>query len=224
MPHLDEGTLHALLDGELELDEVKEIQTHLGTCAACGSRLQDVKQFLAEADSLVGALETPAGAPKVRREPAPPPRSPLPPSRGEEPWREPVWDSSPKILLPDDMEENTRRRRWMVRMRWAAMIVLVLGVGQLARSMFTPKRPELQLYEPDVSSATPTTPPAVDRWWCRGGRRADVGLVQLKLGTLRREHTSGELPDPQHQHYHGSPAHAHHPSPPPCVLLHVVRK
>src|SRR5215218_3237510 len=161
MPHLDEGTLHALLDGELELDEVKEIQTHLGTCAACGSRLQDVKQFLAEADSLVGALETPAGAPKVRREPAPPPRSPLPPSRGEEPWREPVWDSSPKILLPDDMEENTRRRRWMVRMRWAAMIVLVLGVGQLARSMFTPKRPELQLYEPDVSSATPTTPPAV---------------------------------------------------------------
>jgi cytoskeletal protein RodZ len=161
MPHLDEGTLHALLDGELELDEVKEIQTHLGTCAACGSRLQDVKQFLAEADSLVGALETPAGAPKVRREPAPPPRSPLPPPHGGEPWREPVWDSSPKILLPEDLDENTRRRRWVARIRWAAMIVLVLGVGQLARSMFTPKHPELQLYEPDVSSATPTTSPPV---------------------------------------------------------------
>ena len=50
MSHLDEGTLHALLDGELELAEVREIQTHLGTCAACDSRLQDVKQFLAEAD------------------------------------------------------------------------------------------------------------------------------------------------------------------------------
>ena len=47
MPHLDEGTLHALLDGELDVAEVKEIQTHLGACAACGSRLQDVKQFLA---------------------------------------------------------------------------------------------------------------------------------------------------------------------------------
>ena len=29
MSHLDEGTLHALLDGELELSEVSEIQMHL---------------------------------------------------------------------------------------------------------------------------------------------------------------------------------------------------
>ena len=62
MSHLDEGTLHALLDGELDLAEVREIQTHLGICAACDSRLQDVKQFLAEADRLVGALETPTAS------------------------------------------------------------------------------------------------------------------------------------------------------------------
>ena len=43
MSHLDEGTLHALLDGELELNEVKEIQAHLGSCAACGSRLREVR-------------------------------------------------------------------------------------------------------------------------------------------------------------------------------------
>ena len=49
MSHLDEGTLHALLDGELDLSEVSEIQMHLGTCVACGSRLQEVKQVLAEA-------------------------------------------------------------------------------------------------------------------------------------------------------------------------------
>ena len=75
MPHLDEGTLHALLDGELDVAEVKEIQTHLGACAACGSRLQDVKQFLAEADSLMGALETPAGGPRPGRAPAPSPEA-----------------------------------------------------------------------------------------------------------------------------------------------------
>ncbi len=56
MSHLDEGKLHALLDGELDLSEVSEIQVHLGTCAACGARLQEVKQFMSEADRLVGAL------------------------------------------------------------------------------------------------------------------------------------------------------------------------
>jgi len=62
MSHLDEGTLHALLDGELDLAEVSEIQKHLGSCVACGSRLQEVKQVLAEADRLVGAMEVPASA------------------------------------------------------------------------------------------------------------------------------------------------------------------
>jgi len=56
MSHLDEGTLHALLDGELDVTEAREVQSHLGTCVACGSLLQEVKQFLAEADRLVGIV------------------------------------------------------------------------------------------------------------------------------------------------------------------------
>ena len=63
MSHLDEGTLHALLDGELETHEVAEIQAHLGSCSSCGLRLREVKEFYAEADRLVGSLELPgAGA------------------------------------------------------------------------------------------------------------------------------------------------------------------
>ena len=53
MSHLDEGTLHALLDGELDLHEVKEIQAHIGSCAACGTRLREVKEFHGEADRIV---------------------------------------------------------------------------------------------------------------------------------------------------------------------------
>jgi hypothetical protein len=156
MPHLDEGTLHALLDGELELAEVKEIQVHLGACSACGSRLQDVKEFLAEADRLVGTLETPAGAPKTRREPAPPP--PAAPPRPVP--REPVWDSAPEILLPESTEDAVRRRRWTRRLRWAAMIVVILGGGQMLRSAFAPSAPELQLTERDITTPAPPTPPA----------------------------------------------------------------
>jgi hypothetical protein len=151
MPHLDEGTLHALLDGELELAEVKEIQTHLGACSACGSRLQDVKQFLAEADRLVGSLEAPAGGARLRREPAPPPQSDPPPR----PAREPVWDSAPELLLPGDPDELARRRRWKRALRWAAMIVVVLGAGRLVRSALAPGAPDLYLSQADTSAAPP---------------------------------------------------------------------
>jgi hypothetical protein len=147
-----------LLDGELELAEVREIQTHLGACTACGSRLQDVKQFLAEADRLVGALETPAGAPKTRREPAPP--SPVPPPNPRT-WHEPVWDSAPEILLPGDQDDGSRRRRWSRRFRWAAMILVVIVAGEMAKNVFTPGEPELQLSERDMTPAASPTQPAV---------------------------------------------------------------
>ena len=167
MPHLDEGTLHALLDGELELAEVKEIQNHLGSCAACGSRLHDVKEFLTEADRLVADLQTPAGPPKVRREPAPTPQvppvqpSPAPSAAGPRPWREPVWDAAPELLLPEDPEEIARRRRRTRLFRWAAMIAVVLGVGQFVRSGLTSNRLDLGDSQRDIVLAPTATPPAV---------------------------------------------------------------
>ena len=167
MPHLDEGTLHALLDGELELAEVKEIQNHLGSCAACGSRLHDVKEFLTEADRLVADLHTPAGPAKVRREPAPSPQAPRvqPPSAhptaDARPWREPVWDAAPELLLPEDPDEVVRRRRRTRLFRWAAMIAVVVGVGQFVRSGLTSKTLDLGSSERDIVLAPTPTPPAV---------------------------------------------------------------
>ena len=167
MPHLDEGTLHALLDGELELAEVKEIQNHLGSCAACGSRLHDVKEFLTEADRLVADLQTPAGLPKVRREPAPPPEAPpvqpaaAQSAAGSRPWREPVWDAAPELLLPEDPDEIARRRRRNRLFRWAAMIAVVLGIGQFVRSGLTSNKLELGDSERDIVLAPTATPPAV---------------------------------------------------------------
>ena len=152
MSHLDEGTLHALLDGELELAEVREIQTHLGICAACDSRLQDVKQFLAEADQLVGALETPAGPTRARREPAPPPAGPVRPSREPQPW-----EPAPELLLPDG--DNAGPTRWGRTFRWAAVILVVFGVGRMIDGALRPDDAMLELSTRDV--AQPATPPAV---------------------------------------------------------------
>ena len=167
MPHLDEGTLHALLDGELELSEVKEIQNHLGSCAACGSRLHDVKEFLTEADRLVADLHTPAGPANFRREPAAPTQAPRVqaasehPTAGARPWREPVWDAAPELLLPEDPAEVARRRRRTRLFRWAAMIAVVLGVGQFVRSGLTSNTLDLGNSERDIVLAPTPTPPAV---------------------------------------------------------------
>lgn len=157
MSHLDEGTLHALLDGELDLAEVSEVQKHLGTCVACGSRLQEVKQVLAEADRLVGAVEVPAARRGVS-EPArttPPPTS-APPFRSD---RDPAWDEPPVLLVPDPIDANIWRRRWLRGLKWAAAIAVVVVGGRMVGDAVGPRHPVLP--ERDLTSASPAVPPAV---------------------------------------------------------------
>jgi putative zinc finger protein len=98
MSHLDEGTLHAMLDGELEPNEMAEIQAHLASCSSCGLRLREVREFLDEADRLIASVEMDgaAAAPMRRATPseATPERARLEPPRPEparsEPGPEPV--------------------------------------------------------------------------------------------------------------------------------------
>ncbi|MDZ4675817.1 MAG: hypothetical protein SGI84_15320 [Gemmatimonadota bacterium] len=56
MSHLDEGTLTALLDGEIPSDVLPSITSHLEGCAACRSLLEELRQLAGEADSLVTSL------------------------------------------------------------------------------------------------------------------------------------------------------------------------
>jgi len=72
MSHLEEGLLHALLDGEIPSDELPPLQAHLESCPECRTRLEQERRLLADADGLVEILEVPAGAPA--RAPASAPR------------------------------------------------------------------------------------------------------------------------------------------------------
>jgi hypothetical protein len=141
MSHLDEGTLHALLDGELDLHEVKQIQAHIGSCAACGTRLREVKEFHGESDRLVGLLEMPStpsrrtaamveDQPEVVDQPAapaPPPAQRRPP-RMSGPAAEP-----PPLLLPENPDYG--RSRLLRRMRWAALVLVTVGAGYFGNQM-----------------------------------------------------------------------------------------
>src|SRR5438552_17689919 len=120
MSHLDEGTLHALLDGGLGSTELGEIEAHLAGCSACSTRLRTAREFLEEADRLVGSVQfgnyaTAASTPASQR-PAikPEPPASLPPSTPSTPPREPhPWDDgSPVLLIPDNPGSSPLSRRW----------------------------------------------------------------------------------------------------------------
>jgi hypothetical protein len=155
MSHLDEGMLHALLDGELETHEVAEVQAHLGSCSACGLRLREVKEFHTEADRLIASVDLQApvmAAPRptplpaapapalaereTRRETPPRPQPPAAPAQWE-PWNQP-----PPLLLPDNESMSERRMRRMRRFGWAAIILVIAGAGFVEVQKMIPAIPE----------------------------------------------------------------------------------
>jgi len=91
MSHLEEGLLHALLDGEIPSAELPPIQAHLAACAECRARLEEQRQFRAEADGLVEMVEAPAlGSGEGTDVPA---RRPTRMRTGRR-WREFAWAAS----------------------------------------------------------------------------------------------------------------------------------
>src|SRR5690349_10992429 len=54
MPHVDEGQLHAYLDGELTPVERARVDEHLAGCAACRTRLDEERELVERASKLLG--------------------------------------------------------------------------------------------------------------------------------------------------------------------------
>ena len=73
MPHLDEGHIHAMLDGELTAADREAAEQHLRACAECQQLLAEARSLFAEADRLVDALVPPPAGKPVR--PAAPTRA-----------------------------------------------------------------------------------------------------------------------------------------------------
>src|SRR5690349_14019953 len=73
MSHVDEGTLHAYLDGELPSAERATVDAHLAQCATCRATLAEERALLERASALLESARPPQRAvppfEQVRRAP-----------------------------------------------------------------------------------------------------------------------------------------------------------
>ncbi len=140
MSHVDDGDLHAFLDGALEAlaaEEARRIREHLAACPACAVRLEEAREARSEASRILeGAAPTLDGLPsfeELRSQAA---------ARGR---------------------PGTQGRAGRVqRMAWAASVVLALGAGWMLRAATAPGAP-LQRALQEAPGDGPVTPSRPDR-------------------------------------------------------------
>jgi hypothetical protein len=139
MGHVDDGTLNALLDGELDAAAGEEIRSHVAGCPECARRLEEARRFLAEADDLLGVLAVPP--PAVA--PAASPRRVSKTAKEVAIDLDGATHKSPAIV-PEPSPDLSRggpggRARRppfdFTTLAWAATLVLALGVGFLANEV-----------------------------------------------------------------------------------------
>jgi hypothetical protein len=58
MQHLDEGTIHAWLDGALPPDEARQAELHVGTCESCAAAVAEARGLIAASSMILSKLDT----------------------------------------------------------------------------------------------------------------------------------------------------------------------
>jgi anti-sigma factor RsiW len=75
MQHLDEGTIHAWLDGALTPDEAAQADAHVKDCPQCQAAVAEARGFIAASSRILTALDDaprgviPVAAPRRRVQP-----------------------------------------------------------------------------------------------------------------------------------------------------------
>jgi len=111
MSHVDEGTLHAYLDGELSPPERAALEVHLAQCAPCSARLAEERSLIERASAVLGAA-------RPSERPAP-----------------------PLTELASPRRRGRRILGARLAFAWAATVVLALGIGYYLHAPESPVAP-----------------------------------------------------------------------------------
>ena len=111
MSHVDEGILHAYLDGELSPPERAALEVHLAQCVPCSARLAEERSLIARASAVLGAA-------RPSERPAP-----------------------PLTELASPRRRGRRILGARLPFAWAATVVLALGIGYYLHAPESPVAP-----------------------------------------------------------------------------------
>ncbi len=110
MSHVDDGTLHALVDNALDARERSAVEAHLASCGDCARRFADATALARQVMSLLGALDEQPGSVRIVR-----------------PREGPVV--APDVTTDPNVVPIRSRMRTLRRVALAASVLVVAGVS-----------------------------------------------------------------------------------------------
>ena len=145
MQHLDDGTIHALLDGELSTEEAEALSEHVRYCAACADRLAEERLIQSEAERMIAELDAPAPAAAAADGPVAAGNEALEPPLAPD---QPQYSGPPVVLIP---ERDYQRSRIPRLLGWAATLIVAAGAGWFASMSRQSAPPPVML--PEIQGA-----------------------------------------------------------------------
>ena len=121
MQHLDEGTIHAWLDGQLPREEALAVEAHVAECRQCADAVAEARGLIAASSRILTALDSVPGE-VVPKQPSF--RAEIEAARAEA-----VADAAADALVPLELVARRPRRRWFNGASLAAAAAIVVAVG-----------------------------------------------------------------------------------------------
>lgn len=117
MQHLDEGTIHAWIDGQLPPQEAKAVEAHVAECRQCADAVAEARGLIAASSRILMSLDSVPGD-----------VLPVPAATRTEPG--PVTDASQGVVpRSPSRAEQRAQRRWLSGPSLAAAAAIVVAVG-----------------------------------------------------------------------------------------------